>query len=266
MRSATSLEARRNRVTTWRIKSSDSASTNRYGDHEVSRDGYVNAPIPRPGAFRRCRPNNFETFWPTSANGACWCRSKSFRGGPSWTVALVGWRPSVWASAGCPLFSAPVHDTLPVVYMLRAASKRRHLSDDQRACLAQEEMEYLAAQNRELRARSGGRLADEAASGPMTPRSTRSASNPFATVAGNHGTVVAKSYGISHRKVHCARQLKRDAPRLYRKVKSGELRLAEAKREAERAAKRGTNDNLPARLATTKSGRPPLANCRRRLY
>src|SRR6185436_753219 len=55
-----------------------------------------------------------------------------------------------------PVVSAPVNDTLPVIYMLRAASKRRHLTDDQRACLAQEEMEYLAAQNRQVRARCGG--------------------------------------------------------------------------------------------------------------
>lgn len=151
-----------------------------------------------------------------------------------------------------PIIPAPVNDTLPVIYMLRAASKRRHLSDDQRACLAQEEMEYLAAQNREVRARSGGTAggrgrmrADSSPIHVIGKQSLRDRSR-------ESRTVVAGSYGISHRKVHCAHQLKRDSPRLYRQVKSGKLRLAEAKREAERSAKREQQRQLASYAAKSK--------------
>lgn len=40
-----------------------------------------------------------------------------------------------------PVIRTPLNGDDPVIYMLRAATKRRHLTDDQRACLAREEME-----------------------------------------------------------------------------------------------------------------------------
>jgi len=56
-----------------------------------------------------------------------------------------------WAAR--PDFS--VHD--PVVYMLRAASKRRHLTDDQRAMIAEEEREWLAKKGKERQKEQGYR-------------------------------------------------------------------------------------------------------------
>ncbi len=64
--------------------------------------------------------------------------------------------------------------------------------------------------------------------------------------------VVATSYGVSHRKVQSAQRLQRDAPTLYRQVKSGELRLAEAKRESEREAKREEQIQLAEQATKSK--------------
>ncbi|MBC7816539.1 MAG: hypothetical protein IAG10_06605, partial [Planctomycetaceae bacterium] len=136
-------------------------------------------------------------------------------------------------------------------YMLRAASKRRHLTDDQRACLAQEEMELLSTINRRERAQAGG-----TAGGKGRPKTTQAGDSSATDVIGKLSrdrhresrSVVATNYGISHRKVQSAFRLKRDSPNLYRQVKSGQLRLAEAKREAERAAKRSEQQRI-AKLA-----------------
>lgn len=145
-----------------------------------------------------------------------------------------------------PIVDAPLNGLHPVIYMLRAASQRRHLTDDQRACLAQEEMEYLAAINRQQRASAGGK-----AGGRGRPKSGDD-SSPTDVIGKQSDrdrgresrTVVATSYGISGRKIQTAHRLKRESPKLYRQVKSGELRLAEAKREAERTAKRETQRRL----------------------
>ena len=51
---------------------------------------------------------------------------------------------------------APLNGDDPIIDMLRAATKRRHLTDDQRACLAREEMELLSQIATRERARLGG--------------------------------------------------------------------------------------------------------------
>lgn len=142
--------------------------------------------------------------------------------------------------ARVPVVNAPLNGIHPVIYMLRAARNRRHLTDDQRACLAQEEMELLAKLNRRGRAQAGGKAGGRG-------RAKREFENCSPTgVIGKQSrdrgresrTVVATSYGISHRKVQCAHRLRCESPRLYGQVKAGRLRLAEAKRESERNAKR----------------------------
>ena len=155
-----------------------------------------------------------------------------------------------------PVVNAPINGTPQVIYMLRAASKRRHLTDDQRACLAEDEMEYLAAQNRQQRARVAGTAGGRGR--PKSRMETESSANgAIGKLSGRDRgresrTVVASNYGISHRKVQCAHRLKRDAPTLYRQVKSGQLRLAEAKRESERAAKRREQRELATQASRTK--------------
>lgn len=153
-----------------------------------------------------------------------------------------------------PIVEAPLNGLHPVIYMLRAASQRRHLTDDQRACLAQEEMEYLAALNRQQRAAAGGK-----AGGRGRPKRTDDSSATDVSDkqidrdrAKESRAIVAVSYGVSHRKVQSAHRLQRAAPKLYGQVKSGELRLAEAKRESEREAKRERQIQLAEQVAKSK--------------
>lgn len=170
-------------------------------------------------------------------------------------AARAGWLAAKQLGiARVPIVDAPLNGLHPVIYMLRAASQRRHLTDDQRACLTQEEMEYLAAINRQERATAGGK-----AGGRGRPK-TSDESSPIDVVGKQSErdrqresrTVVATSYGVSHRKVQSVHRLQRDAPTLYRQVKSGELRLAEAKRESEREAKREQQIKLAEQAAKSK--------------
>jgi DNA modification methylase len=137
-----------------------------------------------------------------------------------------------------PIVPAPLNGDSPVLYMLRAATKRRHLTDDQRACLAREEMEYVAQLSRQERARRGGlaggrgraKSPDSSADAPVAKQSRDRAK----TVR----TQAATTYGVSERKIRCAQRLRCRAPQLYEQVKSGQQRLAVAQRQAEREAKR----------------------------
>ncbi|MDZ4687374.1 MAG: DNA methyltransferase [Planctomycetaceae bacterium] len=140
--------------------------------------------------------------------------------------------------ARVPVVAAPLNGDSPVLYMLRAATKRRHLTDDQRACLAREEMEYLATISRRERARRGG-LAGGRGRAKMPDSSAGSSAGELSrdrtrTVR----TTAAAAYGVSERKIRAAQRLRNQAPALYERVKSGEQRLAVAQRQAERAAKR----------------------------
>jgi len=127
--------------------------------------------------------------------------------------------------------------------------KRRHLTDDQRACLAQEEMQLLSAESRRERAiaggKAGGRGRCKSDSSPITTNGKLSVKNRDR----ESRSVVSARYQVSHRKVQTARRLQRESPRLYRRVRSGELRLSEAKREAQRDAKRKQQDQLAKKLS-----------------
>lgn len=134
------------------------------------------------------------------------------------------------------MIRAPLNGDDPVIYMLRAATKRRHLTDDQRACLAREEMEILSRIATRERARLGGLSGGRGRSKP-------SDSLPITSVGKRSGTktsrlTVAVAYRISERRIRVAQQLKQVAPKLYERVKAGEQRLAVAKREADRESKR----------------------------
>lgn len=137
-----------------------------------------------------------------------------------------------------PVVAAPLNGDSPVLYMLRAATKRRHLTDDQRACLAREEMEYLAQISRRSRARRGG-----LAGGRGRTKSHNSSADTLAAKLPRDRAKTARrqaatTYSVSERRIRCAQRLSCQAPRLYEQVKRGATRLAVAQREAERAAKR----------------------------
>ncbi len=135
-----------------------------------------------------------------------------------------------------PVIRAPLNGDDPVLYMLRAATKRRHLTDDQRACLAREEMEILSQIATRERARLGGLTGGRG-------RAKASDSLPITSAGKQSGTktsrgTVAVAYRVSERRIRAAQQLKQVAPKLYEQVKAGEQRLTVAKREADRESKR----------------------------
>jgi site-specific DNA-methyltransferase (adenine-specific) len=141
-----------------------------------------------------------------------------------------------------PVIPAPLNGDHPVIYMLRAATKRRHLTDDQRACLAREEMEILSQLAKTERARLGG-----LAGGRGRPKATDSL--PITLAQKQPGktasrTSVAVTYRVSERKVRAAHRLKQLSERLYEQVRSGQQRLAVAHREADREARRREQQRL----------------------
>lgn len=135
-----------------------------------------------------------------------------------------------------PVIRAPLNGDDPVLYMLRAATKRRHLTDDQRACLAREEMEILSQIATRERARLGGLTGGRGRAKPSDSLPITSAGKQSSTKT-SRGTVAA-AYRVSERRIRAAQQLKQVAPKLYERVKAGEQRLTVAKREADRESKR----------------------------
>ncbi len=134
-----------------------------------------------------------------------------------------------------PVIDAPLDGEDPILYMLRAATKRRHLTEDQLACLALEEMEQLARLSRAERARAGGLAggrgrAKVSSADTSTAELTRDRSSDARPAA-------AVRYGVSERRIRNAQHLKAKDPDLYKQVQSGEQRLAVAKRAAERQAR-----------------------------
>lgn len=123
-----------------------------------------------------------------------------------------------------PIVDVPLNGDDPVVYMIRAASKRRHLTDDQRACLAEEERRYMAAKNKVDRAETA-----RAGKKPSVVLVT-----PTKTEAVNSRTQVAKQHQISEHKVREAGKLDQ---KTFEKVKRGEQTIIQAKREKREQAR-----------------------------
>ncbi len=63
--------------------------------------------------------------------------------------------------ANVPVVDTPINGDDPVVYMIRAASKRRQLTDDQRVMPAEEERKWLAKKGRERSSSTGGKAKAE---------------------------------------------------------------------------------------------------------
>lgn len=140
--------------------------------------------------------------------------------------------------AKVPIVPVPLNGDSPVLYMLRAATKRRHLTDDQRACLAREEMEYVAQFNRQERARRGGLTGGRGRAKSRDSSADTSAAKLPRDRAKTARTQAATIYGVSERRIRSAQRLRCQAPRLYEQVKSGTQRLTVATRQADRDSKR----------------------------
>lgn len=142
-----------------------------------------------------------------------------------------------------PVIEAPLHGEDPVIYMLRAASKRRQLSDDQRAMLAVREKEYLAERGKRERAKKGRAKGGKATSEQQQQRQQERLPDDV-TGKRSHDrskesrTKAARSHNVSERKVRQAEQVKKHSPELAEQVLSGEKRLPEAVREVQREQKR----------------------------
>ena len=129
-----------------------------------------------------------------------------------------------------PVIEAPLNGEDPVLYMLRAASKRRHLTEDQLACLALEEMKVLSALSKKERAKKAGE-------GNRTDNLAATSSAKSRDRANDSRTVVSARYGVSERKIRAAKKIDEISPELFEQAKSGQTRLAEARRQAEREAR-----------------------------
>ena len=134
-----------------------------------------------------------------------------------------------------PVIDAPTAGEPPVLYMLRSASKRRHLTEDQLACLALEEMKILTSVSRKERAAKAGQgnrhTANHSNSAAISSAKCRDRSSDARTIA-------ASRYGVSQRRIRTAKRLQEISPALFEQAKSGEKRLAVAKREAQRQVRR----------------------------
>lgn len=168
-----------------------------------------------------------------------------------------------------PVAEAQLNGEDPVVYILRMASKRRHLTDDQRAMLADEEREWLAAKGRERQrqaAKAQGDRGKEGGRGNKKPPEAAASSKGFERTEPKATTerareTAAKVHNTSPWKVRQAQAVKTASPELAEKVKNGEVPLAQAarhvlnerrteelERKAEEAAKVLKSEECPYRL------------------
>jgi site-specific DNA-methyltransferase (adenine-specific) len=140
-----------------------------------------------------------------------------------------------------PVRDAPIGDLDPVLYILRSASLRRHLSDDQRAVLAEQERQYLADQSNQARAKAAGSVGGRGRSRPEDSSAANAAAELSEVEVRDRSQEVrervAGGHNISSWKVRQAQRVAAASPELAEQVRTGEKRLAEAVREVERAAK-----------------------------
>ena len=131
-----------------------------------------------------------------------------------------------------PIVKAPIQPNEdPVLYMLRAASKRRHLTEDQLACLALEEMKILSIISLKQRAAKGGR-GNRHNANEMNLAVTSTAKSRDRSL--DIRAQLSTTYGVSEHKIRSAKRLSEISPALFEQAKSGRTRIAEAKREAQR--------------------------------
>lgn len=133
-----------------------------------------------------------------------------------------------------PVVDANTDGDDPVVYMLRAASQRRHLTDGQRACMAEEERDWLAEQGRKARKEHLRRGVDAGDSSPVEAPLAPTENSQPAKPRERARAVAAKKHNVSEKKTRTAGDVKKKNPAAFEKVKSGELTLSQAKREVER--------------------------------
>jgi len=131
--------------------------------------------------------------------------------------------------AEVPTKPAPLNGGSEIEYMLRAASLRRHLSDDQRAVLAARLREELSEQAKRQGAETANaaRWTDDGSlSPPVGEKDARTDTRALA----------AQQFGVSRKKVERAVEVTHAAPELAEQVAAGALPLSRAVVEIKRRA------------------------------
>jgi hypothetical protein len=140
-----------------------------------------------------------------------------------------------------PVVVALIGSDHPTIYMLRAATRRRHLTDDRWACLAREEMETLSKLAKQERARHSGKRGGKGR--PKSENSTKITAASKLSRRHSSRSEVANTFYVSERRIRAAQRLQDLSPKLYDQVKSGTERLSVAKRAAERNVRRRNSKN-----------------------
>jgi Lar family restriction alleviation protein len=127
-----------------------------------------------------------------------------------------------------PVVDADLNGDTPVVYMLRKALLRRHLTPGQRAAMGNEIKKQLRAQAKE-RQRAG---AAKGGSAPKVPEKVREAKpDPAAGKkdrSGEAGEQAAKIAGTNARYIAQAEKVEQKAPEVYEQLKAGAVTLPQA--------------------------------------
>jgi hypothetical protein len=135
--------------------------------------------------------------------------------------------------------------------MLRAASLRRHLSDDQRALLAVEEKKYLAARGREEQKKKGKAAGAQGGRGKKkTPAAESAAGVSDRDRSQDARAQAAAHHHISEHKVKEAEYVARADPKLAEEVRSGTMTLKRARRQIRKEKEARERQQYEAQLQT----------------
>lgn len=178
------------------------------------------------------------------------------------TRTVIEGRTRLRAATEAGLISVPVVDAdipdSPVLYMLRGALLRRHLSPSQAAALAVEVEAELARVAKE-RQREGGRKGGQTA-GRGRARSSAEPAPTGGPKPGQARDQAAAIAGTNPRYVSEAKRIKETAPAVFEKVKAGELNIPAAKRQIQEKAKPPL-DPEPVVVCKVKGGPVKLLPC-----
>lgn len=174
--------------------------------------------------------------------------------------------------AAVPVKDADLADDTPMVYMLRAALLRRHLTKDQAAMLAVELEKQFAeeAKQRQLEgAKKGGETAGRGrakdgadspvANSPQANPDPKPAASPKPERAPTSRARAAELADVGERKVSDAKLVTTKAPELAAKVSAGEMKLAAAVKEVKE--KEQPKPVTPKEPKPAKSDNPLASMC-----
>jgi hypothetical protein len=161
------------------------------------------------------------------------------------------------AAAGATHIPALVVDLSPddqADEVYRAALLRRHLSDDQRAMLAQRWADLQSSRSKQTRARKGGQAGGRsrkkaAPDSSVSPGGAELSGEPPPPRTPRAREQAARAFNVSIKKVARAAAVDKEAPELGDKVQAGELKLAAASKEVQArkaAAETSGSDGSPA--------------------